>query len=57
MLVAIGIKNCACIEVSNNSGVSPAIVVSDVSSTARRRKQADSMSASLISNPFALSRL
>ena len=37
MDVAIGIKNCACNEVSNKIGVSPAIVVRDVSKTARKR--------------------
>lgn len=33
--VAMGIRNCACSEVSNNSGNRPPIVVSEVSSTAR----------------------
>lgn len=34
ILVAIGIKNCACNERSNNNGVNPAIVVNEVRITA-----------------------
>jgi len=44
--VAIGIRNCAWSEVSNNSGVRPAMVASEVSSTARSRWQAASTNAS-----------
>ena len=35
--IAIGIKNCACNDRSNIKGVKPAMVVSDVSNTARKR--------------------
>ena len=35
--VAIGIRNWACNEVSNNNGVKPAIVVNEVNKTALRR--------------------
>ena len=37
--VAIGIRNWACNELSKSRGVSPPMVVSEVSSTARRRPQ------------------
>jgi hypothetical protein len=37
MVVAIGIRNCACGEVSNKIGVNPPMVVSDVTKTARSR--------------------
>ena len=51
--VTIGMRNWACREVSNNNGVSPAIVVSEVSSTARRRWQAASTRASFTAAPVA----
>ena len=39
MLMAIGIRNCACSEVSKMSGSSPQMVVREVRATARRRAQ------------------
>ena len=52
---AIGIRNWACSDVSNNSGSRPAMVVSDVSRTARSRWQAASTMASLTAIPFCRS--
>lgn len=43
---AMGIRNWACNEVSNNKGAKPAIVVSDVSMTALKRWPDASISAS-----------
>jgi hypothetical protein len=37
METAMGIKNYACKEVSKSNGVKPAMVVNEVSKTARRR--------------------
>lgn len=48
---AMGIKNCAWSDVSNKSGVSPAIVVKEVRMTARSRWQAASTMASRVSSP------
>ena len=49
--IAIGIKNCACIDVSNNSGVRPAMVVNDVSNTARKRWVAALIIACVVAMP------
>jgi len=57
MEVAMGIRNWAWKEVSNNSGVRPAMVVSEVSKTARRRWQEASTKASVIPMPWSRSRL
>ena len=51
--VAIGIRNWACTDFSKSSGVSPAIVVSEVKSTARSRWQAASINASLLATPWS----
>jgi len=54
---AIGIKNCACNDVSNNSGVRPAIVVKDVNNTALKRCTEASVKASLTNIPLSRRRL
>ena len=51
---AIGIKNCAWNDVSNISGVKPAIVVNDVNKTARKRWQDASTIASRTLYPARL---
>lgn len=48
---AIGIKNCACKDVSNNNGARPAIVVKDVRMTARKRWQEAAIKASWVFLP------
>ncbi len=51
MVTAIGMMNCACRLVSNISGVSPPMVVSEVRMTARSRSRAPSMSAARSGSP------
>ena len=53
MEVAIGIKNWACKEVSNSSGVNPAMVVKEVSKTALSLFTEASTSASSELSPFS----
>ena len=40
MVIAIGIKNCACTDCSNSNGSKPPMVVSDVNKIARNLRQA-----------------
>jgi hypothetical protein len=49
---AIGIKNWACVDVSNNKGVRPAIVVAEVSPTALNLWQDASIKASFFTKVF-----
>ena len=51
MVIAIGIKNCACKLVSNNKGVRPPMVVSDVSRTARNRSWPPPIMAGMVASP------
>ena len=52
METAMGIRNCACSEVSKSSGRSPPMVVSEVSSTARTRCTTASLRAVSMSSPL-----
>ena len=51
MVIAIGIRNCACRLVSKSSGVRPPMVVAEVRITARSRSQAPSTMASCVACP------
>ena len=51
MVTAIGSRNCACRLVSNSSGASPPMVVSEVKSTARSRSQLALIAAVARSSP------
>ena len=47
MLTAIGLRNAACVLLSNNIGVSPSAVVEVVRKIAWNRRRADSTTASV----------
>ena len=55
MVTAMGIRNWACSEVSNSSGVSPPMVVRDVRNMALTRCTTASLRAASISRPASRS--